>query len=99
MFFITGICPNLDPLENGVVHPPSCVEPDIRVSVENEDITEDRYMAGVLRRDFCTFQCDDGWRLEGPPILTCLENGMWNVGQPTCKSKICSLFSVQFSKD
>ena len=84
---IIEICPSLNPLENGFVSPSSCVEPDLRVAGENEYITRDRYIAGVLNGDSCSFQCDYGWRLEGMQVLTCLESGLWNEDQPTCKSK------------
>ena len=31
------------------------------------------------------FTCDPGYVLEGPKVLRCQENGMWNGTEPECK--------------
>ena len=34
--------------------------------------------------DFCTFACNAGYELQGPNNGTCLANGSWSKGNPTC---------------
>ena len=34
--------------------------------------------------------CDAGYRLEGPPKLTCLETGQWSDELPACRKIFCS---------
>jgi len=34
--------------------------------------------------DFCTFSCNEGYQLQGPNNRTCLANGSWSEGNPTC---------------
>jgi len=35
-------------------------------------------------RQTVSYNCSDGGRLEGKPILTCGKNGMWDAGVPRC---------------
>uniref|UniRef100_A0AAY4CTR2 Sushi, von Willebrand factor type A, EGF and pentraxin domain-containing protein 1 n=1 Tax=Denticeps clupeoides TaxID=299321 RepID=A0AAY4CTR2_9TELE len=37
-----------------------------------------------------TYSCQQGYRLEGPKTLTCLETGKWDQEVPTCKQIYCS---------
>ena len=34
--------------------------------------------------DLCSFSCYDGYQLQGPNNGTCLANGNWSEGYPTC---------------
>ncbi|XP_068090442.1 sushi, von Willebrand factor type A, EGF and pentraxin domain-containing protein 1 isoform X2 [Hyperolius riggenbachi] len=36
-----------------------------------------------------TYSCNKGFRLEGQPILTCLETGEWDAKTPVCKEVTC----------
>ncbi|XP_004677499.1 PREDICTED: sushi, von Willebrand factor type A, EGF and pentraxin domain-containing protein 1 [Condylura cristata] len=36
-----------------------------------------------------TYSCDQGFRLEGPKALTCLETGDWDVEVPSCSAIHC----------
>ncbi|XP_035214984.1 sushi, von Willebrand factor type A, EGF and pentraxin domain-containing protein 1-like [Stegodyphus dumicola] len=35
------------------------------------------------------YRCVYGYRLEGPPIRHCLQNGQWSLYQPICREIIC----------
>uniref|UniRef100_A0A8C2FEX8 Sushi domain-containing protein n=1 Tax=Cyprinus carpio TaxID=7962 RepID=A0A8C2FEX8_CYPCA len=37
-----------------------------------------------------TYSCHRGYRLQGPEMLTCLENGQWHQEAPTCVEIFCS---------
>ena len=39
---------------------------------------------GFLIGTVATFQCDDGYRLEGETSITCLPNQHWSSNAPTC---------------
>ena len=34
--------------------------------------------------DFCTFACNESYELQGPSNGSCLANGSWSEGNPTC---------------
>ncbi|XP_069622657.1 sushi, von Willebrand factor type A, EGF and pentraxin domain-containing protein 1 [Ranitomeya imitator] len=36
-----------------------------------------------------TYSCNKGFRLEGQPIITCMETGEWDTDSPTCKEIAC----------
>jgi len=38
----------------------------------------------------CTYSCHDGYHLDGPRRLQCLEGGKWNGKSPTCKIAACT---------
>ena len=40
--------------------------------------------------DTCTFSCNAGYELQGPNNGTCLANGSWSGGDPTCVALNCS---------
>ena len=40
----------------------------------------------------CTFECDDGFAVEGPAETLCLDNGMWSDGDTArCVQQECSI--------
>ena len=34
------------------------------------------------------YECDDGYEMDGDPIVICQDNGQWSANSPECKSKL-----------
>ncbi|XP_076873495.1 E-selectin-like isoform X2 [Brachyhypopomus gauderio] len=37
----------------------------------------------------CSFKCDDGFRLQGAPEITCTESAQWSQKMPYCEAVMC----------
>ncbi|KFQ84323.1 C4b-binding protein alpha chain, partial [Phoenicopterus ruber ruber] len=40
-------------------------------------------------RDSVTFECNPGYFMIGPEVITCEENNTWSPPQPTCEKSVC----------
>ncbi|XP_021351273.1 sushi, von Willebrand factor type A, EGF and pentraxin domain-containing protein 1-like [Mizuhopecten yessoensis] len=67
--------------------PPECIPVDCGVpdSVPNSIIKADSY----TYRSIVTYQCNGGFELQGNAQRSCLQNGSWSEGIPTCSPASC----------
>lgn len=57
---------------------------------ENGQVTS----MGTGFRDQALFECNPGFRLNGPDVLVCLVSGMWSSKPPTCDGKNADMGQV-----
>uniref|UniRef100_A0A8C2AYQ9 Sushi, von Willebrand factor type A, EGF and pentraxin domain-containing protein 1 n=1 Tax=Cyprinus carpio TaxID=7962 RepID=A0A8C2AYQ9_CYPCA len=66
-----------------ICHPVKCAAPK---EIPNGSV---RYFKLQFSQSV-TYSCHRGYRLQGPEMLTCLENGQWHQEAPTCVEIFCS---------
>lgn len=75
--------------------PVTCEAPQEPVNGSMSRITTDNDTLELMEATYAlgqqvTFQCNSGFRLDGPSILTCLDDGQWEDVIPVCQSLACT---------
>ena len=80
-------CPLLPPIDHGHSF-------YVRGEVVDEIADTGVECEGVTDGNSCHYVCDEGFRLTGPPALTCNYSGDWLGHVPQCQSKSIVLQTI-----
>ena len=65
----------------------TCISEIICPSLPHPDNGEVMPLGQNKLNDQLVYSCFEGFKIEGTPLLTCIEYGKWDVPSPTCASE------------
>ena len=66
----------------------------VTVSCDSPEIDNGGFSGSETCDGTVTFECDDGYELNGADTLTCQVSGTWSGALPTCDPGLSFLFAV-----